>query len=386
MKELLHLKVTVLDTQSVIGANKQINMVSFGGSCEGPLFKGNILPGGVDTQAYEKDAGTISARYMLSGTDYTGKPCRLYIDNRAVVRSGQPTVTQPRIVTDSEALAWLETASLTGTICDDGGGLTIRICAAEAAEAQPIAIRRAGLTLRGRLARKTEAPCPLVLLLHGFTGQMPKRDDEWMQQLSDRLTEMGCATLMFDFNGHGQSDGALQDMTIWSEIEDAAAALQYARQLPWVTEISVVGHSMGGVVAGMLSGLYADVIKKAVLVCPAASLKEDAQKGQCMGTYYNPHAIAPTVTLNDWVTVGGLLFREGQCLPLYEITAQFAGDMLLLCGALDTVVGEAGIRRYLEGGENRRLIRYEKLGHGMDDEESEKQAMLQEMLTFLTRA
>ena len=385
MIEKFRLSIDIKDTQNVKGMQSEVNMISFGGTCEGPLFQGHILPGGVDTQIYPvTGSGTLSARYMMEGKDYTGADCRLFIDNGAIFRKDAETVTHPRIVTNSKALQYLEHTQLTGKILNENGRLIISLYNEETSAVQPITFQRAGLTLHGRIERKTDKPCPLVLLLHGFGWRMAVSQDEWMQQISDRLTDMGYATLQFDFSGHGQSDGDMRDLTIWGEIEDASAALQVALSLPWVTGISVVGHSMGGVVGGMLSGLYPDIIQKAVLICPAASLKDDALAGRCFAASYNPQAIPPLVNIGNDRILGGLYFREAQCLPIYQTTALFKGEMLLLCGGLDDLVLEERIRAYLNGNDNRRFIRYDKLGHGMDNDPAEMKAMVQTIVQFLS--
>ena len=68
--------------------------------------------------------------------------------------------------------------------------------------------------------------------------------------------------MRFDFNGHGDSDGEFENMTVLNEIEDANAILNYVKTDPHVRNIYLVGHSQGGVVASMLAGLYPDIIKK----------------------------------------------------------------------------------------------------------------------------
>ena len=117
-----------------------------------------------------------------------------------------------------------------------------------------IALTRAGLTLRGVLEKPVDGPAPLVIMCHGFGGRMDAFPGGYFQLWSDALTAAGLATLRFDFNGHGDSEGRFRDMTVYNEIEDAAAVLQYAMTLPDVTEIYLLGHSQGGVVAGMLAG------------------------------------------------------------------------------------------------------------------------------------
>lgn len=59
------------------------------------------------------------------------------------------------------------------------------------------------------------------------------------------------------------------------------------------------GHSQGGVVAGMLAGLYPDIVKKLILLPPAATLKTDAQKGVCMGTFYDTEQVPEVVLVDD---------------------------------------------------------------------------------------
>lgn len=48
----------------------------------------------------------------------------------------------------------------------------------------------------------------------------------------------------------------------------------------------------------MLAGLYPDVIKKLILLAPAATLKEGAQQGICMGTKYDTEHIPATVLVD----------------------------------------------------------------------------------------
>lgn len=59
---------------------------------------------------------------------------------------------------------------------------------------------------------------PMVLLLHGFTSS---KDDFVISGLADELQSRGIASIRFDFNGHGESEGRFEDMTVLNEIEDA---------------------------------------------------------------------------------------------------------------------------------------------------------------------
>jgi len=381
--ELMRIHLSLEPAAGLDSLSAGIRMIPFSGYCESAIFNGKILPGGMDTQVFpEANRGTLSARYMLEGTDASGAPCKLYIDNRAVMQHGQETITCPRIWTDSPALRWLETADLTGRLVEAEDGLNIVIDSQDTPTVRHIALHRAGLTLRGRLEKKNNQPCPLVLMLHGFGGCGDMgRPGTFFQDLSDLFTDAGLATLRFDFNGHGVSEGEFTAMTPLNEVEDAALFLQYAQDLEGITEIYVLGHSQGGVVGGMLAGYYADVVKKLVLLAPAASLKTDAQQGKCMAATYDPHQIPRSVNVNGYHVVGGLYFRMAQTLPIYEVTAKYQQPMLVVCGGQDKVVLQQDAEQYLLGREAGKFVLYETLDHIMNGSEQSK--MQQEVLAFL---
>ena len=380
--EILRIKVYLTDHIVVEGQADTAVMLPFTGECDSPIFKGRILSGGVDTQRVDK-AGKcrLSARYTLEGIDGEGKPCRLFIQNEGVSLPGGEMVTHPVFRTDSKALAWLETADLTWRIEHVDWHIEIVLSSEDKPGVKHIALHRAGLTLRGVLEKHTDGPAPLVLMLHGFGGCMDARPGGWFQAWSDVLTAAGLATLRFDFNGHGQSEGRFRDMTVFSEIEDAAAFLQYAMTLPDVTEIYLLGHSQGGVVAGMLAGYYHDAVKKLVMLTPAAALKTDAIKGTCFGVKYDPQRIPEVVPLGQ-NALGGLYFRMAQTLPIYEVTGQFVGPALAILGGADRVLDPQTIRRYGETMPSCRVAEFATLDHGLGGKEHDEAVkMVTEFLT-----
>ena len=244
-----------------------------------------------------------------------------------------------------------------------------------------ISIMRDGLCLRGRVDKKEGEKCPAVILMHGFSGNMGCEDGNLFQTITDRLVEEGMAVVRFDFNGHGESDGDFSKMDVLNELEDAIAVLTYVRNLDFVTDIYVVGHSQGGVVAGLLAGSYPDVIRRLVLLAPAASLKTDAQKGTCMGTVYDTEHIPDVVNVGDARPVGGHYFRIAKWLPIYEVAGLYKGEALVICGGKDAVVDESAASRYGQAMENCMVERIEKLDHGLQGEE--QRIMFQKMFDFL---
>lgn len=128
---VLTIQVTITGETRVKSARGEAGMVAFTGTVDCPNFRGVILPGGVDTQRMADGRLTLSARYMLEGTDRDGNACRIFIENNGETTDpAAPMETVPVIFTDSPALAWLERASLYGKLEPrPDGGVNIHVFA-----------------------------------------------------------------------------------------------------------------------------------------------------------------------------------------------------------------------------------------------------------------
>ena len=204
--------------------------------------------------------------------------------------------------------------------------------------------------------------CPLVILMHGF---MAKKEMYPISALAKALAREGIASLSFDFDAHGKSEGAFIDMTLSSEVADARAVWEYARKLPYVSRIAFAGHSQGGVIAGVLAGeLEQEEAKPACLLqlAPAAVLKDDALKGQCMNAKYDP-ANPPEYVSVFFHKLGRKFILEAQKYPIYEVSAQYKGKVCLIHGAKDKIVPLSYSERYNDLYADSKLHVLEKEGH-----------------------
>lgn len=195
---------------------------------------------------------------------------------------------------------------------------------------------------KGKLAATLVVPklsdgqkCPIVILMHGFMGN---RNGIIEKVIADKLEKEGIATLRFDFNGHGQSEGEFVDMTVPNEIEDALKVYEYAKGISYVSTISFAGHSQGGVVAAMAAGELVDAVEAVVLFAPAAVLREDAIRGNTMGARYNPLTITEPVKLFKDRMLGVDYIKTAFSLPIYETAAGYKGPACIIHGTADTVV------------------------------------------------
>lgn len=193
---------------------------------------------------------------------------------------------------------------------------------------------------RGKLSALIQTPSaekyPIVIIMHGFNSS---KNMPLLRDVADELEKKGIASVRFDFNGHGQSDGRFEDMTIPNEIEDARKVYEYVRKLPNISAVSLSGHSQGGVIASMLAGeLGKDKIRSVALLAPASVLKNMAENGDLFGIKYDAKYLPPYVDIPGCCRVGRDYVETAQKLPIYEISARYKGPVLIIHGTADDIV------------------------------------------------
>ena len=186
--------------------------------------------------------------------------------------------------------------------------------------------------------------CPVVILMHGFMGN---KDGMLEKLTAEKLAQNGIASIKFDFNGHGESEGPFSGMTVPNEIEDAKLVYEYVKSLPYAASVAMTGHSQGGVVASMTAGdLGVENIECVVLLAPAAVLRDDAIRGSTMGARYNPLDPPETVTLFGDFKLGREYIKTAFSLPIYETAQKYTGPACIIHGTGDQVVPYTYGERY----------------------------------------
>jgi alpha/beta superfamily hydrolase len=207
---------------------------------------------------------------------------------------------------------------------------------------------------------------PMVVLCHGFMGNM---QSGLLIKIAELLQAQGIASIRFDFNGHGQSEGRFQDMTVPNEIVDAKKVIDYVSALPYVSSVAISGHSQGGVVAAMTAGeLGSDKIKAVALLAPAAVLRDDAIRGSTMGATYDPFNLGEYVELFRGLKLGAEYIRTAFSLPIYETSAQYQGPALIIHGTGDRVVPYTYGERFHQIWPKSKLQIIDRADHGFSKE------------------
>jgi len=179
--------------------------------------------------------------------------------------------------------------------------------------------------------------CPLVVLFHGF---LASKDLYPFPQMASLLAKRGIASLSFDFEAHGRSEGEFAGLTLSNELADAKAAVEYAESLPFVQKLAFVGHSKGGLIAALLAAELEDTPLRPAcmtLLAPAASMIFDARKGKFLYARFdaqNPPEYLDVLSS----TLSRKFLLELQTVPIYETAPKYSGPVHIVHGGKDEVV------------------------------------------------
>lgn len=207
---------------------------------------------------------------------------------------------------------------------------------------------------------KQGAKVPLVIIMHGLGSD---KDNMLFAALADSLQENGIASLRFDFNSHGKSEGNIVDMDFNNLQADAEKVLNYARKLDFVSNISLAGHSMGGVIASMLAGREGtNKIKSVVLFAPAVAIQDDAQRGEFSGFKFDPNNIPATFEVMGH-TMGGKWLKTAQTLNILETAKGYQGKLYVIHGTEDQFEPYVTSSLYLRDNPNGKIVLLKGFDH-----------------------
>lgn len=184
----------------------------------------------------------------------------------------------------------------------------------------------------------TKDSVEMVILMHGIFSSKAYPP---MPKIGKELAKHQVASIAIDFGGHGRSAGKKINMTIAKEITEGKALYDYACALPYVTKVTLLGHSQGGVIASMLAGELAKEGRsphKLILLAPGAVIKEACQSGHFFSNTFDPKDPPAYIKCFGFYKVGRDYLTSSQLLDIYGTSAQYQGPVCLIHGTNDHIV------------------------------------------------
>ena len=176
---------------------------------------------------------------------------------------------------------------------------------------------------------------PLVILVHGLTGHMEERH---IIQMAKTATEAGYVCLRVEMYGHGKTDGKFCNHNVAQWVLDLAYVIDYARSLPFVSDIYLSGHSQGGLTVMLTAALKGDQIKGIMPLSPAIIIVDMCRKGFFFDKQFDPEHLPEEIHAWPDKYVTANYARIGRTLPIEEAIAGYHGPVLLVHGTDDESV------------------------------------------------
>jgi uncharacterized protein len=162
---------------------------------------------------------------------------------------------------------------------------------------------------------------PVVLLIAGsgstdHDGNGPQVKPATLKKLSEQLVARKIATLRYDKRGAGgwkPEFGRPEDFRFKDFVEDAVALVNYLRGSGKFSQVSVAGHSEGGLVAILTARRVP--IDRLVLLVTAARRQGDLVKAQ-LGKKLSPDRLQPIVQAIDAIMAGQIVDPPPQGLAI----------------------------------------------------------------------
>jgi hypothetical protein len=196
-------------------------------------------------------------------------------------------------------------------------------------------INNDGIRLHAKLDRPDDlVKGPLCILIHGFTGHM---EEEHIITAQKAMNEAGVSVLRVEMYGHGKSDGKFKDHTLYKWVTNALAVVAYARELDFVTDLYICGHSQGGLLTMLIGGMCADKFKAIIPLSPAYMIPENAREGKVLGNSFDPEHIPEKLASESW-EISGDYIRTAQTIYVEEAISRFKGRVLIVHGDMDPIV------------------------------------------------
>ncbi len=193
-----------------------------------------------------------------------------------------------------------------------------------------------GIKLHAKLEKPEGADkCPLVIVVHGFTGHMEERH---IVAVSNAMLEIGFATLRVEMYGHGKSDGQFKDHTLYKWVTNMLAVVDHVKTLDFVTDLYMCGHSQGGLLVMLIAGMCPDRFKAVIPMSPAWMIPEYARAGEILDTKVDPVNIPEEFWQNGDNLLSGNYVRVAQTIHVEDEIDRYNGPVLIIHGENDESV------------------------------------------------
>lgn len=208
-------------------------------------------------------------------------------------------------------------------------------------------------SVKGKLSLHLQLPktegereLPIVIICHGLGGN---QNEPFISKIAADALADGMGVVRFDFNGHGDSDGTFEKMDAINIQEDLRNVIAWTINQSFTKNVSLVGHSLGGIVVGMVAPEYSDKdISGIVMLAPGGVAPDLMLMGNFYGFKFDPWNPPDYIPIGNNRRLGKNYIESMRDLPIYQTARKYYGPALILNGLKDNIVPYTYAMRYNE--------------------------------------
>ncbi|MBV9013813.1 MAG: alpha/beta fold hydrolase [Pseudonocardiales bacterium] len=210
-------------------------------------------------------------------------------------------------------------------------------------------------------------PEAVVVLVHGITAN--RDEGGFYKNIAEALADQGFRSFRFDLRGHGESEGSMEDLTLYGGVSDIAATCQWlTHRLDDLKCIALVAASFGG----GLAALYASCnpVWRLVLLNPNLDYAENWLQGTPNWTGNSLTSQASQQLRNQgWIYRGDFhlsrpMVNEAMHVRPADLMAKISAPTLTIHGTDDSMVSFNTARDNYQTSGNSKFIAIAGADHG----------------------
>ncbi len=231
-------------------------------------------------------------------------------------------------------------------------------------EDQELFINCYGVNIHAKIdfPKETAEKMPILVIIPGFTGHIEERH---IIATAEAAQALGMVTLRAEMYGHGKSEGEFREHNVLLWMTEAMKVIEYAKNLPYTTDVYLAGHSQGGLTAVLAGGLMCDVVKALIPMSPAMCIPYDAKRGSLLGNEFDKSHLPEKIVSPTWELSSNYV-RAARMLPVEEAIKMYTGPVLVIHGTADEAVPYSFGAELAQKYENAKLVSIEDDTHCYD--------------------
>jgi len=212
---------------------------------------------------------------------------------------------------------------------------------------------------------------PLLIVCHGFPTS---KESSNTTMTYPKLVKSKIAVFAFDFSGHGESKGRLEDVTLSQAIDDIKSALNFIENKDFINKnkIGILGSSFGGIASIFITSKDTR-IKVLALKSPIINYKLTLERRGNIEDWKNKG-----FSYRNYLGVGKIkinysLYQDGIKYNALDIVKKIKVPTLIVIGDKDATVFSEKVKKFFDFLEcEKELHLIKDVKHWFSDEEKKE--------------